>query len=70
MSEQQQNINITISVRDMDKNIPCTTILGHTVEELILHYTSSPFCCDALNTLHDYFTRKNIWTKTRDIKWA
>ena len=40
------------------------------LEELILHSTSSPFCCDALDTLHDYFTRKNIWTKTRDIKWA
>ena len=31
MLEQQQNIKITISIRDRDKNIPCTTILGHTV---------------------------------------
>ena len=34
MLEQQQNIKITISIRDRDKNIPCTTILGHTVDAI------------------------------------
>ena len=32
MPEQQHNIKITISIRDMDKSILCTIFFGHTVD--------------------------------------
>ena len=40
MSEKQQNIKITINIRDMDKNIPYTTFSGHTLQYIMIHYNT------------------------------